>query len=140
MTKPADATATAAWADLLELKQNLRPDLRAWFADEPARARDFSFQLADLHLDLSKNLINHDVVAALLRLAEQVDVAGARDAMYRGDHINVTEDRAVLHTALRRPEGASPALVVDGQWHFDAPSAVVGRVQLPDTGSPEHYR
>ncbi len=113
MTKPADATATAAWADLLELKQGLRPDLRAWFADEPARARDFSFQLADLHVDLSKNLINHDVVAALLRLAEQVDVAGARDAMYRGDHINVTEDRAVLHTALRLPRGAE--LVVDGQ-------------------------
>ena len=113
MTKPVDATATAAWADLLELKQGLRPDLRAWFADEPARARDFSFQLADLHVDLSKNLINHDVVAALLRLAEQVGVAGARDAMYRGDHINVTEDRAVLHTALRLPRGAE--LVVDGQ-------------------------
>ena len=113
MTKPVDATATAAWSDLLELQRNLTPDLRAWFADDPGRARDFSFQLADLHVDLSKNIINHDVVAALLRLAEQVGVAGARDAMYRGDHINVTEDRAVLHTALRLPRGAE--LVVDGQ-------------------------
>ncbi|TRY18300.1 glucose-6-phosphate isomerase [Tessaracoccus rhinocerotis] len=113
MTKPVDATTTDAWAELAQLKQNLEPDLRAWFAAEPKRAADFSFQLADLHVDLSKNLINHDVVAALLRLAEQVDVAGRRDAMFAGEHINVTEDRAVLHTALRLPKDAE--LTVDGQ-------------------------
>ncbi|GAB3815434.1 glucose-6-phosphate isomerase [Tessaracoccus terricola] len=113
MTKPVDATTTDAWAELAQLKQNLEPDLRAWFASEPKRAADFSFQLADLHVDLSKNLINHDVVAALLRLAEQVDVAGRRDAMFSGERINVTEDRAVLHTALRLPKDAE--LNVDGQ-------------------------
>ncbi|MCC2594234.1 glucose-6-phosphate isomerase [Tessaracoccus sp. OS52] len=114
MTKsPVDATTTPAWEELTQLKQDLKPDLRAWFAAEPKRASEFSFQLADLHVDLSKNLINHDVVAALLRLAEQVDVPGRRDAMFAGEHINVTEDRAVLHTALRLPSDAQ--LEVDGQ-------------------------
>ena len=114
MTKsPVDATTTPAWEELTQLKQDLKPDLRAWFAAEPKRASEFSFQLADLHVDLSKNIINHDVVAALLRLAEQVDVPGRRDAMFAGEHINVTEDRAVLHTALRLPSDAQ--LEVDGQ-------------------------
>ena len=113
MTSPVDATTTAAWADLQTLKDALVPDLRAWFAADPRRAEEFTFDLADLHVDLSKNLINEDVVAALLRLADQVDLPGRRAAMFGGAHINVTEDRAVLHTALRLPRDAE--LVVDGQ-------------------------
>ena len=115
MRKPVDATQTPAWGKLEQLHQELAPNLREWFAQDPARAERYSYQLADLHVDLSKNLINDDVLAALLELAEQVDVAERREAMFNGEYINITEDRAVLHTALRRPEGYTPALTVDGQ-------------------------
>ena len=113
MIKPVDATTTAAWDELDELADNAELDLRRAFADDPERAARFTHTVGDLHVDLSKNLINDDVVAALLRLAEQTDVAGRREAMFRGEHINVTEDRAVLHTALRLPRDAE--LTVDGQ-------------------------
>ena len=113
MTTPVDATTTAAWADLQVLRDAIVPDLRGWFAADPGRAEELTFDLADLRVDLSKNLINDDVVAALLRLADQVDLPGRRAAMFGGEHINVTEDRAVLHTALRLPRDAE--LLVDGQ-------------------------
>ena len=113
MRKPVDATQTPAWGKLEQLHQELAPNLREWFAQDPARAERYSYQLADLHVDLSKNLINDDVLAALLELAEQVDLAERREAMFNGEHINITEDRAVLHTALRRAEGDT--LEVDGQ-------------------------
>ena len=86
----------------------LEPDLRGWFADDPSRAETFTFTAGDLYVDLSKNLINADVLSALVELAEQVGLAERRDAMFAGEHINVTEDRAVLHTALRLPEGRQP--------------------------------
>ncbi len=113
MRKPVDATQTPAWGKLEQLHKELAPNLREWFAQDPARAERYTYQLADLHVDLSKNLINDDVLAALLELAEQVDVAERREAMFNGEHINITENRAVLHTALRRPE--SDTLEVDGQ-------------------------
>ncbi|MFJ4108931.1 glucose-6-phosphate isomerase [Oerskovia enterophila] len=114
-TPPIDATTTPSWADLTAHQATLTPDLRAWFAQDPGRAARLTFDAADLHVDLSKNLVTDETIALLVRLAQDVDLAGRRDAMFRGDHINVTEDRAVLHTALRRPSGASPALTVDGQ-------------------------
>ena len=89
--------------------------MRAWFEQDPSRAQKFSFDAADLHVDLSKNLVTEETVQLLLKLAEEVNLAERRDAMFTGEHINVTEDRAVLHTALRRPKGYSPALIVDGQ-------------------------
>lgn len=113
MIKPVDATQTPAWARLTELHNALTPDLRAWFADDPQRAERFSYEMGDLFVDLSKNLLTDEVRDALVELAEEVDVPGRRDAMYRGEHINITEDRAVLHTALRRP--ATDELTVDGQ-------------------------
>ncbi|WP_172120022.1 glucose-6-phosphate isomerase [Actinomyces faecalis] len=113
MLKPVDATTTPAWATLTRLHQELEPDLRTWFASDPERAERFSYELGDLFVDLSKNLLTDEVRDALVALAEQVDVPGRRDAMYAGEHINVTEDRAVLHTALRRP--ATDSLTVDGQ-------------------------
>ena len=115
MTTPIDPTTTAAWTELTTLAEALEPDLRRWFADDPGRVARFSFEAADLHVDLSKNLVDDRILAALLRLAEETGVADRYAAMLRGEHINTTEDRAVLHTALRRPAGASPALVVDGQ-------------------------
>lgn len=113
MSTPVDATTTEAWAELRTLRDALVPDLRGWFTVDPQRAERFSFDLADLRVDLSKNLINDDIIDSLLRLAEQVKVAERREAMFTGERINVTENRSVLHTALRLPAGAE--LVVDGQ-------------------------
>jgi glucose-6-phosphate isomerase len=115
MTAPIDPTRTAAWAELTELHSTITPDLRAWFDADPDRAGRFSLPLADLHVDLSKNLITDEVLAALVRLAEQTGVAERYAEMLSGAHINTSEDRAVLHTALRRPVDASPSLAVDGQ-------------------------
>jgi glucose-6-phosphate isomerase len=112
MTQPVDPTTTPAWARLTALYESLQPDLRGWFAADQSRAKSLSFQAGDLYVDLSKNLINSDILTALVDLADQVGLADRRDAMLAGEHINVTEDRAVLHTALRAPEGSS--LVVDG--------------------------
>ncbi|WP_424449132.1 glucose-6-phosphate isomerase [Microbacterium arborescens] len=112
---PIDATTTAAWTDLESLKNGFTPDLRGWFDSDPGRVERLSLTLADLHVDLSKNLVTDEIVAALVRLAEQTGVAERYAAMVAGEHINTSEDRAVLHTALRRPAGASPELVVDGQ-------------------------
>ncbi|MBO9520937.1 MAG: glucose-6-phosphate isomerase [Nocardioidaceae bacterium] len=103
---------TPAWSRLADLATGFTPDLRGWFDADPARATRLTFDAADLHVDLSKNLVDDDVLAALLTLAASVDVEGRRDAMFAGEHINVTEDRAVLHTALRLPADAT--LVVDG--------------------------
>ena len=113
MINPIDATTTDAWADLTTLREALVPDLRGWFEADPHRAHDLTFDLADLRIDLSKNLINDDVMAALVRLAEAVNLPERRDAMFAGERINVTENRSVLHTALRLPADAE--LVVDGQ-------------------------
>ncbi|WP_285364188.1 glucose-6-phosphate isomerase [Microbacterium sp. LMC-P-041] len=115
MTAPVDPTLTPAWSELAALRESITADLRGWFAADADRAERFSFPLADLHVDLSKNLVTDDVLAALLRLAEQTGVAERYAAMLQGSHLNTSEDRAVLHTALRRPADSSPALVVDGQ-------------------------
>ena len=115
MTTSIDPTTTSAWSALSAHHKALTPNLREWFAADPARAEKFSFTADELHVDLSKNLITSETVELLLKLAEEVKLKQAREAMFSGKHINVTEDRAVLHTALRRPEGYSPALTVDGQ-------------------------
>ena len=115
MTAPVDPTSTSAWAELEAHRASFSPDLRGWFAADPDRAERLSLPLADLHVDLSKNLVTDDILASLVRLAEQTGVAERFAAMLEGTHINTTEDRAVLHTALRRPAGATPALTVDGQ-------------------------
>jgi glucose-6-phosphate isomerase len=112
MSEPVDPTTTQAWARLTALYESLQPDLRGWFAADPSRVKSFTFTAGDLYVDLSKNLINADILSALVDLADQVGLVARRDAMLSGEHINVTEDRAVLHTALRTPEGSS--LVVDG--------------------------
>ena len=108
-----DPTMTPAWDTLDQLADNFDPDLRKLFADDPNRTQTFTSDAADLHVDLSKNLVCPTLVGHLLALAEQTGVLELRDRMYAGEHINVTEDRAVLHTALRRP--ATDSLTVDGQ-------------------------
>ena len=108
-----DPTMTPAWDKLDQLADTFEPDLRKMFADDPERTKKFTFQAADLHVDLSKNLVCPTLLGHLLALAEQTGVADLRDRMFAGEHINVTEDRAVLHTALRRP--TTDSLTVDDQ-------------------------
>ncbi len=86
--------------------------LRELFAEDPGRGERLVVEAAGLYLDYSKNRVTDETMALLVRLAEECGVAERRDAMYRGEHVNVSEDRAVLHVALRMPRGAS--LVVDG--------------------------
>ena len=115
MSTPVDATTTSAWTALTAHRADLTPDLRGWFAADPERAERLTRQVGDLTVDLSKNLVTDETLALLTRLADEVDLSGRLAAMFAGEHINVTEDRAVLHTALRRPADAEPPLGVDGQ-------------------------
>ncbi|MFF4184258.1 glucose-6-phosphate isomerase [Streptomyces sp. NPDC001691] len=87
--------------------------LRELFAAEPGRGTDYTLQVGDLHLDYSKHLVTGETLALLRELAAATDVAGLRDAMFRGEKINTTENRAVLHTALRAPRDA--VIEVDGE-------------------------
>jgi len=113
MTSPIDPTTTAAWQQLAGLHDGFDLDLRRAFADDPDRAERFTHTAGDLFVDLSKNLVDDTVLSALLALAEQVDLPARREAMFSGAKINVTEDRAVLHTALRDPAGEQ--VDVDGE-------------------------
>ena len=87
--------------------------LRDLFAADPGRGERLTAEAVGIYLDYSKNRVTDETMALLIELAEESGVPARRDAMFRGEHINVSEDRAVLHTALRLPETAS--LVVDGQ-------------------------
>ena len=87
--------------------------LRDLFDTDPRRGERLTAQVADLHVDYSKNLVTDEVLAALFALAERAHLRERIAAMFSGEHINSTEDRAVLHTALRLPRDAT--LVVDGQ-------------------------
>jgi glucose-6-phosphate isomerase len=87
--------------------------LRDLFATDPGRGTRLTAEAAGLHLDYSKNRITDETLRLLVQLAEEAGVAERRDAMFAGEHINVTEDRAVLHVALRMPRDRS--LIVEGQ-------------------------
>ncbi|MCX4458387.1 glucose-6-phosphate isomerase [Streptomyces sp. NBC_01340] len=91
----------------------LHPRLRELFAADPARAERYVVRVGDLRIDYSKHLITDETLALLQELATATDVFGLRDAMFRGERINATEDRAVLHTALRAPRNA--VIEVDGE-------------------------
>ena len=114
-SSPVDPTTTTSWGDLYNHYQEFRGDLRGWFADDPGRAERMTHVAGDLHVDLSKNLATDETLDLLVRLAQEVHLPERIEAMFTGEHINATEDRAVLHTALRRAPGTQPPLVVDGQ-------------------------
>ncbi|MEU2202482.1 glucose-6-phosphate isomerase [Isoptericola sp. NPDC019482] len=114
-SSPVDPTTTTSWGDLYAHYQEFRGDLRGWFAADPGRAARMTHVAGDLHVDLSKNLATDETLDLLVRLAHEVHLPERVEAMFTGEHINVTEDRAVLHTALRRAPGTQPPLVVDGQ-------------------------
>ena len=121
-----DPTTLAAWKDLNAMAAGFHLDLRKAFAADPARAENLSFSAADLHVDLAKNLITGAVFEKLLELSAQAGVRDLSEAMFNGEHINNTENRAVLHTALRAPAGTQ--LVVDGKDVIAQVHEVLGRI------------
>ena len=115
---PIDATQTPAWKALQEHHDRLVEEgisLKDWFAADSERVEKLSFDAGDLHFDLSRDLIIDETLKLLCDLGRAVGVEERREAMFSGEHINTTEDRAVLHTALRRPKEQAGTLVVDGQ-------------------------
>jgi glucose-6-phosphate isomerase len=101
--------------------------LRDLFAADPGRGERLTAEAVGIYLDYSKNRITDETLRLLTELAEESGVAERRDAMFRGEHINVSEDRAVLHTALRLP--ATATLVVDGQDVVADVHAVLARMR-----------
>ena len=112
-TEIAPLTSRPAWKALEAHHQKTRDQhLRRLFADDPGRGERLTLEAIGIYLDYSKNRINDETLALLLQLAEESGLREHIDAMFRGDKINVTEGRAVLHVALRAPKGES--IVVDG--------------------------
>ncbi|KAA0931629.1 glucose-6-phosphate isomerase [Streptomyces apricus] len=105
---------TPEWTALAEHREELAgTHLRELFDRHPGRGAAYTLRVGDLHIDYSKHLVTDRTLELLRGLAAATDVAGLRDAMFRGEKINVTEDRAVLHTALRAPRDA--VVEVDGE-------------------------
>jgi glucose-6-phosphate isomerase len=113
-TPAADISTTSAWTALTAHHAAVEATtLRELFAEDPDRGREMTLTVGDLYIDYSKHRVTRETLALLLDLARAAGLEERRDAMFAGQHINTSEDRAVLHTALRLPRGAS--LVVDGQ-------------------------
>jgi len=110
----APLTEHKAWKALEAHQENIRElHLRKLFADDPKRGERMTAEAVGLYLDYSKNRITDETLKLLLQLAEESGLRARIDAMFRGEKINITENRAVLHIALRAPKGAS--IVVDGE-------------------------
>jgi len=118
---------TAEWAALERHAATLRErHLRELFATDPARAERMTAEAAGLLLDYSKNRITHETLELLLALANRAGLGDRIEAMFRGERINTTEDRAVLHVALRAPDGSR--IEIDGQDVVPAVHTVLGRM------------
>jgi glucose-6-phosphate isomerase len=114
MTAIAPLTTRAAWKALEAHYSNIRHlHLRTLFTDDATRGERMAVEAAGLYLDYSKNRITDETLRLLLQLAEESGLRARIEAMFRGDKINVTEKRAVLHVALRAPKGRS--ILVDGE-------------------------
>ncbi len=110
----SDITATPAWQALSRHHDEIATtDLRALFAQNPARGSELALTVGDLYIDYSKHRVTAETLSLLVDLARAAGLEAKRAAMFAGEHINTSEDRAVLHTALRLPRDAS--LTVDGQ-------------------------
>jgi len=124
---PEPLTNRKAWKKLLSHHKKIRAlHLRSLFAEDAKRGERLTVEAAGIFLDYSKNLITDATVKLLLKLAEETGVRSRIDAMFRGDKINVTEKRAVLHVALRAPKGTS--IVVDGEDVVPQVHAVLDRM------------
>lgn len=110
----SDITATPAWEALSRHHDDVAAtDLRSLFGEDPARGTELAVTVGDLYIDYSKHRVTRETLTLLLDLARAAGLEAKRDAMFSGEHINTSEDRAVLHTALRLPRDAE--LTVDGQ-------------------------
>ncbi|MFJ5275774.1 glucose-6-phosphate isomerase [Streptomyces parvulus] len=118
---------TPEWAELAKHRGQLGDvRLRELFAADPERGSGWSLRVGDLHVDYSKHLVTDETLRLLRQLAAATGVFGLRDAMFRGERINITEDRAVLHTALRAPRDA--VVEVDGENVVPKVHAVLDRM------------
>ncbi|MGW3445756.1 glucose-6-phosphate isomerase [Streptomyces sp. NPDC001076] len=126
MPDTPELTRRPEWAALEDHRAEGQPVLRELFAADPARAERYVVRVGDLHIDYSKHLITDETLALLQELATATDVFGLRDAMFRGEKINITERRAVLHTALRAPRDA--VVEVDGVNVVPAVHAVLDKM------------
>ncbi|MGA5728160.1 glucose-6-phosphate isomerase [Streptomyces seoulensis] len=118
---------TPEWAALKEHREGFGgTGLRELFDADPERGRTYTVQVGDLYIDYSKQLVDAEALRLLQELAVATDVFGQRDAMFRGERINTTEDRAVLHTALRAPRDA--VIEVDGENVVPAVHAVLDKM------------
>ena len=114
MTALAPLTTRAAWKALDAHYQKIRAwHLRTLFADDATRGERMAVEAVGIYFDYSKHRITDETLRLLLQLAEESGLRSRIDAMFRGEKINVTEKRAVLHVALRAPQGQS--IVVDGE-------------------------
>jgi glucose-6-phosphate isomerase len=121
------ATACPAWKALATHYEQLRDvHLRALFAQDPGRGERLTLEAAGIHLDFSRHRITDETLRLLVRLAGEAGLRERIEAMFRGEKINITENRAVLHVALRAPQGAS--IVVDGVNVVPEVHAVLGRM------------
>jgi glucose-6-phosphate isomerase len=106
--KPVRITGTAEWKALQDHFHKVRKtSLRELFADDPRRAEDMTVEAADLVLDYSKNRLTAETIRLLVAAAQRAGLRERTEAMFSGEHINTTEDRAVLHVALRAPAGVT---------------------------------
>ncbi len=120
-------TEHPAWKALKAHYEGVRGlHLRKLFADDPRRGEQMTAEAAGIYLDYSKNRVTAETMKLLLDLAEAVDLRGKIDAMFRGEKINRSEGRAVLHVALRAPRGAS--ILVDGENVVPKVHAVLDRM------------
>ncbi|MFJ5516885.1 glucose-6-phosphate isomerase [Streptomyces griseoluteus] len=119
-------TRRPEWTALADHRAGGQPHLRELFASDPGRAERYVVQVGDLHIDYSKHQVTDETLALLQELAAATDVFGQRDAMFRGERINTTENRAVLHTALRAPRDA--VIEVDGENVVPAVHAVLDKM------------
>ncbi len=120
-------TATPAWQALKTHYDKIKTlHLRKMFADDPGRGERFVAEGAGLYLDYSKNRLTEETLRLLLRLAEERGVAARRDAMFRGEKINITEGRAAFHVALRAPKGS--VMRIDGHDVVADVHAVLGHM------------
>ncbi|WP_441958107.1 glucose-6-phosphate isomerase [Mycolicibacterium houstonense] len=123
----ADITATPAWQALTKHYEEIRDThLTELFDQDPARGTELVLTVGDLYIDYSKHRVTRRTLELLTDLARAAGLEARRDAMFAGEHINTSEDRAVLHTALRLP--ADAALTVDGQDVVADVHEVLGRM------------
>jgi glucose-6-phosphate isomerase len=122
-----DVAATPAWSALQRHHDEIgEKHLREFFADDPKRGTELAVTVGDLYIDYSKHRVTRETLQLLIDLARTARLEQQRDAMFSGVHINTSENRAVLHTALRMPRGAE--LVVDGQNVVEDVHAVLDRM------------